>query len=333
VRAITLLLVPLAVCAQPRPQFVWQGEVDGTAVLHLQGQRATVQIQEGSPVREEKSQFNDPLPDVQQSVRLELLEGRGYVHIAGQPTVDNGYTLTVVIEDRQPGSSFYSLALYWDASNQSFEQGANKIDHLTWSGRVDEQAVVSCQAKSCVSTAASGAPVAAEQYKFTRPMPAREFDVRLQYPEGRGQIHLVEQPRESNRYTAKVDIRDPQSGSGEYSFTLVWNRGSSKRKPLPEPAGRGLLWSGTVAGRVHVTVQGSATFVQSVDGPPVQNARADVLRPLPARSGLTPAVQILRGRGKVAIIESPSQQNNYRLVFEIADPGPGAETYEVEVDW
>ena len=29
----------------------------------------------------------------------------------------------------------------------------------------------------------------------------------------------------------------------------------------------------------------------------------------------------------------PSQQNNYQLIFEITDPGPGADTYEVELDW
>ncbi len=32
-----------------------------------------------------------------------------------------------------------------------------------------------------------------------------------------------------------------------------------------------------------------------------------------------PSIQKLHGRGKVSIVESPSEKNNYRLVFEIDD--------------
>ncbi len=46
-----------------------------------------------------------------------------------------------------------------------------------------------------------------------------------------------------------------------------------------------------------------------------------------------PAIRKLRGRGQVSIVESPSEKNNYRLVFEIDDPEPGADDYEVELDW
>jgi hypothetical protein len=54
---------------------------------------------------------------------------------------------------------------------------------------------------------------------------------------------------------------------------------------------------------------------------------------LPTRSDFAPTIQKLRGRGQVAIVESPSEKNNYRLVFEISDPQPGADDYEIELDW
>jgi hypothetical protein len=35
----------------------------------------------------------------------------------------------------------------------------------------------------------------------------------------------------------------------------------------------------------------------------------------------------------VVIIEPPSDQNGFSLIFEVHDPGPGADNYEVEVAW
>jgi hypothetical protein len=323
--------------AQDRPQFVWQGQIDGTAILHLARKSLTVQIQDGAPIERQKFHFSDPLPETQQEVRLEVLEGRGYVHIVDRPSIENHYTLAVEIEDRQPGSSFYSIALYWDASSSAFERGAEKTDRVTWTGRVDESVIVSCHKQSCVSSAEQGAPVAAEHFKFSRPLPDRDSDVRLEDTEGRGETRLLEQPRQRNNYTARVSIRDLPAGAGEYSFTLVWNRVGSKESkesaPIPEPAGRGFLWSGRVDGRVRVTLQGGASFSEALEGAPIIGEHGEIFRRLPERSDLTPMIQKLQGRGRVSIVESPSEKNNYRLVFEIDDPEPGADEYDIELDW
>jgi hypothetical protein len=320
--------------AQDRPQFVWQGRVDGTAILHLAGKRLSVQIQEGAPIERQKFHFSDALPETQQTIRVEVLEGRGYVHVVDEPSIENHYTLAVSIEDRQPGSSFYSIALYWDASSNLFERGAEKTDQLAWKGRVDEAAVISCHKQGCVSSVEQGVPVADEHFKFSRPLPDRDADVRLEDPEGRGEVRLIEQPRQRNNYTARISIHDPQGGAGDYSFTLVWNRqGSQQSAPIPDPTGRGFLWSGSVDGRVRVTLKGGASFSEILEGAPIGAEHAQMLRPLPARADLMPAIQKLHGRGRVFLVESPSEKNNYRLVFEIDDPESGADYYEVELDW
>ena len=323
-----------AVSAQAASQFVWQGQVDGIAILHLQGKRLAVQIQEGAPVDRQQFHFSDPLPETRQEVRVEVLEGRGYVHVIDQPSLENHYTLAVAIEDRQPGSAFYSIVLYWDPSSAWFGRGAPKVDKATWGGRVDEEAVISCQKLTCVSSASQGAPVADEHFKFSHALPSRDYEVRLEGQEGRGEIRLIDQPRQRNNYTARVSIRDPQAGAGEYSFTLVWNRlGSKEPPPIPEPTGRGYLWRGTVDGRVRVTLQGGASFAEVLEGASIIGEHGDLLRPLPARADLKPLIQKLRGRGRVSIVESPSEQNNYRLTFEIEDSEPGADDYEIELDW
>jgi hypothetical protein len=333
---VCALWAPLAQGAGP--QFVWQGQVDGIAILHLRGKNLAVQIQQGDPVERQQFHFSDALPDTQQQVRLEVLEGRGYVRVTDQPSIENHYALAVAIEDRQPGSAFYSIALYWDVSDNRFERGASKTDSLTWSGRVQHAAVINCQKKTCVSSAEQGAepgaPVADEHFKFTKPLPDRDAEVRLEQVDGRGEIRLIEQPRESNHYTARVSIRDPGPGISDYVFTLVWNRTSRKEPgPIPEPAGRGLLWTGRVDGRVRVTVQGGASFSEVVEGARVIGEHAEIFRALAARSDVTPVIRKLRGRGPVTIVEPPSEKNNYRLVFEIDDRDPGADDYEVELDW
>src|ERR1700678_77826 len=340
--AFGLLLLGLSASspAQDRAQFIWQGQVDGTAILHLTGKRLAVQIQDGAPVEGQKFHFSDALPQTQQQVRVEVLKGRGYVHVIDQPGIENNYALAVSIEDRHPGSWFYSLALYWDASSNLFERGAEKTDHVAWTGRVDEDAVISCRRQSCVSTREHGAPVADERFKFSHPLPEGDSDVRLEDQSGRGDIRLIEQPSQRNNYTARVSIRDSQAGAGQYSFALVWNRQSSRKGDaskesavLPDPTGRGFLWRGRVDGRVRVTIKGGSSFSEALEGVPVSGGHAESLLPLPSRADLMPMIQKLHGRGKVSIVELPTEMNNYRLVFEIDDPEPGADDYEVELDW
>jgi len=186
--------------------------------------------------------------------------------------------LAVAIEDRQPGSSFYSISLYWDASGGAFEHSQARREKIAWSGRVNQAAVISCRAKSCVAETGNGMPVADEHFKFSRPLPNHDVEVTLEQVEGRGEIRLVEQPSERNQYTARVSIRDPQSGAGEYSFLLAWARGGGKEPELRSLA-QGLIWSGTVDSRVRVTVQGGAVFSEAVAGHPVTGERTDFLQP------------------------------------------------------
>jgi hypothetical protein len=331
VKLVPILLFSCVLFAQNRPQFVWQGEVDGIVILHLRDNRLEVKVQEGPPVERPRFQFHDRLPDVRQDATLEIREGRGLVHIVDQPRLENHYSLAVEIEDRQPGSSYYSIALYWDASTALLEH-PGRSDKIAWNGRVDREATISCRARSCVAATLNGVPVAEAQFRFSRPLPNHAVEVRLEQPEGRGEIRLVEQPSQSNQYTARVSIRDPHSGSGEYSFVLVWSRGGGKEPEL-RPTVRGLMWSGAVEGRVRVTVQGGAVLSETVSGRSITGERADVLEPLPARSDLNPVTKKLRGRGEVQIVENPSDKNNYRLVFEIRNPEGSPDNYEIEVDW
>jgi hypothetical protein len=339
VRQFVSLLIFAGLCAaqvqqEAQPDFIWKGTVDGIAYLRLHANKLEVQIKDGAPVTGQQFRFAHPLPDSSHKARLRVLEGRGYVRIVEQPRIENQFTLVVSIEDRQDGSSPYSIALYWDSSDRLFERprAGERMESIAWRGRVDEEAVVICQARSCSSSAAHGAPVASEHFKLSQPLPDQPVELTLIDKQGRGEIRLVEQPSEKNRYTARVSIRDLEKGSSEYSFKLEWSRSNSKEAPLTA-VGRGLLWSGSVTGRVRITVRGGATISSAPEGGRVENSRAEMLTPMPARSNIQPVVKILNGRGSAQIIERPTEQNNFQLVFEITDPGPGSDRYELELDW
>jgi hypothetical protein len=94
-----------------------------------------------------------------------------------------------------------------------------------------------------------------------------------------------------------------------------------------------MLWSGIVDGRVRVTIKGSSSISETIQGAPIFLERADFMRALPSRSDLKPAVKKLSGNGRVEIVEYPTEKNNYRLIFEISNSESGPSTYAIEVDW
>lgn len=329
--ALATALPVLRAGEETKPQMVWQGDVDGAAFLYIHGKRLKTETRDGGPIENQRYRISGALPALRQDVRLHITAGRGYVHVVEQPRVENDFTVTVAIEDRQPGRGSYSFALEWTTEDFSSSPNSRNRNQVKWSGRVEDEVVVSCSANKCTSETIRGVAVMREHVKFDRPLPARDVHVNLENVDGRGQVRIVEQPGESNGFTTRVRIRDPQSGVGDYSFTLLWNAPPAASEALA--AQTGLTWTGTVAGNVRVTVKGGVAFSEVVHGRPVEAESAQFERPLPARSDLKPAIKKLQGRGIVAIVELPSSRNGYQFVFEIQDPGNGPDAYKVEVAW
>lgn len=327
---LAALLGPL-LAAEDRPQLVWEGQVDGVVVLHVHGNQVTEEVREGLPVERRRFHFQAALPESRQQVRLEVVQGRGGVNILEQPRMDNQYTLSVIIEDRQPGSALYSLAFFWEA-DETGPAPRIRRETVAWSGRVDGEAVVSCHGKTCEADARSGKPVAGGLFHFSKPLPSREVTVSIEKIEGRGEIRLLEQPRESNGYRARVLIRNPQAGPGDYSFRLAWPPAAPKDAGF-ELLRRGAIWSGRVDGRIRVVIEGRTSMSTVLGGAPVADERVEFERALPASDTPNAVAKLLRGRGRVQIVEYPSLSNHYQLVFEIENPAGGPDNYEVELRW
>ena len=225
---VPVLVVFLAVALHAQapmdtaPKFVWQGDVDETAVLRIRGDRLDVQSPKGERVQHQRYRFFHLPPDSHQQVRLEIQEGRGTVRIARQPTADNDYTIEIDIEDLQQGRAHYSIALYWDSPADERQEGAKKwrdrgwqgddvskakenTGKLTWHGHVDSEAVVECQASSCRSQVTQGMPVGHERVHFEKPLPQQEVAVSLAGDDANGNIRVVQQPLRANntRYACR----------------------------------------------------------------------------------------------------------------------------------
>jgi hypothetical protein len=333
--AISLLPLVLGLLfGQDTPQLVWQGDVQGIVTVFVKGKRLEIEAKDGAAVQSPHFRFNHALPDTTLDVRLDRIEGRGDVQIAEQPRADNSYTLAVRIEDRQSGSSHYSLAFHWDVSGERLEK-PHAFSHggrLTWKGRVDDEVVVSCHQSTCETKVTSGQPVLHESFKFSQPLPQSQVEVNLENSDGRGEIRLLEPPLEKNGYTARVLILDRENGPSDYSFTLAWSRPNLEQAPQPAPQ-LGLIWKGHVEGRVRVSIRGGAAFSEAIDGRRVTGEGTNFYRPLPNRSGLNASIRKLNGSGVVRIVEFPSAQNHFELVFEVDSHDTGGEDYQIEVDW
>ncbi len=342
-RAVAVVSFSAALYGQGQPQLVWQGEVDATAVIYVRGKRLQVQDRGGGlPVQRQRYEFYDKLPDNRQDVNVRVAEGRGQVRVIEQPRLENNYTLSVGVDDRQGGSAFYALEFYWNPGD--FLSGNDPFDRrkpsrsnfsgerVTWSGRVDDEVLIACRENTCEPSIRSGQPVVRDRYQFSRPMPEEDFRVSLVEKEGRGDVRLAQQPSAANGYSAVVQIRDTEGGSSDYSFTLGWERtGRQERGRLFTE--RGLLWSGRVDGQVRVIVQGREARADVLTGAPVSGDRVQFDRELPSRPTSNVTVRRRRGRGRVGLVEYPSSRNGYRIVFQIDDFDGGADQYEVEVGW
>lgn len=328
------LVVACLASMQEQPQLIWEGQVDGVSILRIRGRQLDIEDVRGLPVQRQRARFFERLPERRQNVRVEVVEGRGKVRVLEQPRAENNYTLSVEIDDHQGGSSWYSLAFYWTGGQEPWRGPAwrseSESERLWWSGRVDGEAVVHCRRDSCEAETTQGAPVTRDRFRFTRPLPRQRVLVSLEEKQGRGEVRLLEQPREENDFTARVLIRDPQGGPGDYSFVLAWTPPVRGEQTI---ARRGMVWRGRVDGTVRVILQGTQAVSEVQSGGPVEEEEAQFVRPLPARNLPDATVRKVRGRGRVEIVEYPSARNGYRLVFVIEDQKGGSDLYEIEVGW
>ena len=95
---------------------------------------------------------------------------------------------------------------------------------MSWSGRVDQDTIIYIHQDKARTDTITGHTTDHIRTNFWRLLPDRPVRVFLVNWQGRGFVRVVQQPSLDNSFTAAVEIRDPQPGHGDYSFTLGWDR-------------------------------------------------------------------------------------------------------------
>jgi len=107
-------VTPAGQVPQSQPHVAWNGDVDDSATVYVQGGKTWVDDVKGKPVQNTSSNFQGVLPSSDgTTVNLASKEGRGDVEVIQQPTKDNNYTAAVRILDPEPGKDHYKFVLTW----------------------------------------------------------------------------------------------------------------------------------------------------------------------------------------------------------------------------
>lgn len=319
--------------------FWWRGRVDGVDELAIRESSIRIRHISAKPIQEQDYRFGSPLPHDDVDLHLNVIEGRGEVHLIQEPSRWNDYTAVVRIDDEdKAGDAVYELELSWSAPPDSWRgrwsSGGTWGDEeaFQWRGRVDGIDEISIQGRSVRIQHISAKPIQYQDYRFSAPLPHSNVDIRLNVIEGRGTVRLIQEPSRSNDYTAVVRVDDgSQSGDGDYEFELIWAPqryawGGSREDY------ESFHWKGRVDIGAVVRIQGNRHRVEDLGGSGTREVSASLSAPLPEKD-VPVSVRKLDGRGKLELVEMPSAGNGYTAVVRIEDDKSGADTYEFELTW
>jgi hypothetical protein len=353
----------VSTAAAQQAQLTWEGEVYGPTRLVIHGDR--VDVTGNAQVDRANYRFFDQFPNRATNLTAQVVQGRGTVRVVEQPYRDNNFRAVVAVNPR--GQREYMVVnVFWDAARAGRGGGvlgnqraarrgaAAGAGSLTWSGQVDQEAVIEFRGRQVVERTLRGRPVYRHNVDMTSALPRFDTNVNLVDARGRGRVEVVQHPSAQNGYVAAVRVLDAENGAGDYSFTLNWGdqygyqTGAYGNDPYRNDpysgstdsvfgsrarAGSGrVLFAGRVDGRIRVTMQGGRYWIDVLSGAPPRDVRVDFGSPLPAVA-FDAEIERQRGRDEVRLIQRPDSSNGYRLVFEIDDDSSGNDYYEVEVKW
>ena len=94
---------------------------------------------------------------------------------------------------------------------------------LRWTGQVDDVSEIIINGGRVQYRTRTGAPIRSARYDLRgAPLPNREVNVSVGVQQGRGTVHVVQQPNRSNNYTAIIRVSDQRSGYGAYDLNVAW---------------------------------------------------------------------------------------------------------------
>ena len=220
---------------EQRRLFTWRGTVDDDTRIHVRAGRVVSQVVSGrSPRRDERIDRDNVLPRHEGTVRVELLEGRGRVHVVQQPSANNNYTAIVRVKDAQSGTSRYRFATYFDPVDDTRRSSRGGVwsdvggdvrpgdQVFRWSGSVDGDVRITLRRGNVGYEVVSGEQPRVTSSSGGGQVPRRDGRLGVSLRQGRGTVSVIQHPASYNDYTAIVRVVDRPSGFGYYEFDLIW---------------------------------------------------------------------------------------------------------------
>jgi hypothetical protein len=87
-----------------------------------------------------------------------------------------------------------------------------------------------------------------------------------------------------------------------------------------------------VDGSDRIVLRGNQVSIEHIAAQQIRDAVFEISSPLP-KSSVDVTLRIIKGRGRVEIVEQPSARNLYSVVVLIEDEKSGYDTYEFELTW
>ena len=248
--------------------------------------------------------------------------------------------------------------------NQS-QQGQELFE---WSGGVDREVQIVMRGNRLSTNPIGGTEPGNVRARTLASLPRQNGEVVVQVENGRGDVDVLQQPNAQNGYSTIIRIRDPRSGSDRYRLTAYWQgysngdyvgngrgRGRDKdRDGIPDrdeeirrrngqiDQGRNngqygtqslLHWSGNIDNEVEIRIQNGRAETRTLSGAQPTSVRVSGGNTTVPRSNAQINVVLNQGRGQIAVVQQPTQWNNYTTVVRIRDPQGGYGYYDFDLTW
>ncbi len=187
-----------------RGRSIWRGKVlPGTVKIRIRGREVSVEggVENGS--------LSDRLPEVPFLVkRVRRLTGTAVVRQAESPSPANGFTAGFALDVKKEEEA--SFEIEWELRRQGI---------VTWSGQITGRSIIRIQGPFVdVEQIGGGEPSAVKMQ--TDGLPHQGVTAKLKKLSGKSEISLLEQPSESNLYTAIIAVDN--DGTDSLAFEFSW---------------------------------------------------------------------------------------------------------------
>jgi hypothetical protein len=282
-----------AFAQQGQELFEWSGRVDREVQIVMRGNSVSTNRVGPTESGRMNARAMSMMPRANGQVVVQKLNGRGNVDVIQQPSVANGFTTIVRVQDPRAGQDDYRLAAYWQGGSGSTVYGGRNGAIYGGNGGNDTR----------------GDVVRPDDHDRDH-----DYDREREHERERERRER-ERERERERNNGNNGNYGNSAGNGRYG------------------ANQALHWSGNVDGELEIRVQNGRIAYRNISGHQPTNIRADAGSMNMPRGAANVSVVQNQGRGVVSVIQQPSSFNGYTTVLRVRDPQGGYGFYDFSLLW